>query len=87
MDGVCGLYEKELKALNPNQQNITYDIADLYAYVDQLADISCLVCVAMACHSWARGKCTSHATAGAVTGPILASQVPRSNPGLLATQQ
>ena len=43
MDGVCGLYEKELRALNPNQQNITYDIADLYAYVDQLADISCLV--------------------------------------------
>ena len=24
MDGVCGLYEKELRALNPNQQNTTF---------------------------------------------------------------
>ena len=43
MDGVCSLYEKELKTLNPNQQNITYDIADVCNYLDQLARISCLV--------------------------------------------
>ena len=43
MDGVCSLYEKELKTLNPNVPEITYDIADLYSYVEQLADISCLV--------------------------------------------
>ena len=33
----------QLKTLNPNVANITYDIADLYMYIDQLADISCLV--------------------------------------------
>ena len=42
-DGVCALYEKELKALNPNQKNMTYDVADLYTYIDQLTDISALV--------------------------------------------
>ena len=35
--------EKELKTLNPKVRNITYDIADLYAYLDQLQDLSCLV--------------------------------------------
>ena len=45
MDGICGLYERELKALNPGQKNITYDVADLYTYLDQLTDISCLMCV------------------------------------------
>ena len=43
MDGVCALFEKELKALNPTQANITFDVADVYAYLDQLTDISCLV--------------------------------------------
>ena len=42
---MCGLYEKELKTLNPQVRNITYDIADLYTYLDQLNDLSCLVCV------------------------------------------
>ena len=45
MDGVCALYEKELKVLNPKVVNITYDISDLYSYLDQLADISLLVYV------------------------------------------
>ena len=40
---VCGLYEKELKTLNPQVRNLTYDIADLYSYLDQLNDLSCLV--------------------------------------------
>ena len=43
LDGVCALYEKELKTLNPSIANITYDIADLYAYLDQLLDVSLLV--------------------------------------------
>jgi hypothetical protein len=43
MGGVCVLYEKELKALNPKLTNITYDISDLYGYLDQLCDISLLV--------------------------------------------
>ena len=40
---ICGLYEKELKTLNPQIRDITYDIADLYTYLDQLHDLSCLV--------------------------------------------
>ena len=43
MDGVCTLYEKELQTLNPNKPNITYDIADLFAFLDQLASIHLLV--------------------------------------------
>ena len=39
MNGICALYEKELKVLNPKMPNITYDISDLYAYIDQLSDI------------------------------------------------
>ncbi|KAL1512344.1 hypothetical protein AB1Y20_005604 [Prymnesium parvum] len=42
-DGICAVYEKGLKALNPNVRHITYDIADIYHYVDQLADLACLV--------------------------------------------
>eukprot|EP00966_Prymnesium_polylepis_P293445 6777602-Prymnesium_polylepis.1 len=41
--GICALYEKGLKALNPNTRHITYDIADLYHYIDQLTDMTCLV--------------------------------------------
>ncbi|GMI89257.1 ENHANCER OF RUDIMENTARY HOMOLOGUE, ARABIDOPSIS THALIANA ENHANCER OF RUDIMENTARY HOMOLOGUE [Hibiscus trionum] len=43
MDGVCGLYERKLKDLNPATGNITYDIADLYNFIDGLADMSALV--------------------------------------------
>eukprot|EP00854_Cymbomonas_tetramitiformis_P000585 gene585-986_t len=43
MDGVCQLFEKRLKDLNPTMRNITYDITDLYTYIDQLADMSALV--------------------------------------------
>ncbi|GMI95122.1 ENHANCER OF RUDIMENTARY HOMOLOGUE, ARABIDOPSIS THALIANA ENHANCER OF RUDIMENTARY HOMOLOGUE [Hibiscus trionum] len=43
MDGICGLYERKLKDLNPATGNITYDIADLYNFIDGLADMSALV--------------------------------------------
>ncbi|KAJ8635250.1 hypothetical protein MRB53_009517 [Persea americana] len=43
MDGICGLYERKLKDLNPAILNITYDIADLYNFIDGLADMSALV--------------------------------------------
>ena len=49
MDGVCVLYEKELQVLNPKAGSITYDISDLYTYIDQLADISLLMCAALLC--------------------------------------
>jgi hypothetical protein len=41
--GICGLFEKRLKDSNPNLRNITYDIADLYRYIEALTDMSALV--------------------------------------------
>ncbi|KAJ6828941.1 enhancer of rudimentary-like protein [Iris pallida] len=43
MDGICGLYERKLKELNPTMRNLTYDIADLYNFIDGLVDLSALV--------------------------------------------
>lgn len=36
MDAVVKLYEHKLKELNPSVGNITYDITDLYKYLDTL---------------------------------------------------
>ncbi|XP_071737354.1 enhancer of rudimentary homolog isoform X1 [Rutidosis leptorrhynchoides] len=43
MDGICALYERKLKELNPTIRNITYDIEDLYNFIDGLTDLSALV--------------------------------------------
>eukprot|EP00249_Psilotum_nudum_P010253 c22430_g1_i3 orf=674-991(-) len=43
MDGICGLYEKKLKDLNPTLRNISYDISDLYKFIEELVDMSALV--------------------------------------------
>jgi hypothetical protein len=43
--GVCKIYEEHLKRQNPNTPSITYDISQLFDFVDQLADLSCLVYV------------------------------------------
>jgi hypothetical protein len=32
-----------LAELNPNLRSITYDIGDLYSYIDQMPDLSALV--------------------------------------------
>jgi hypothetical protein len=45
--GVCKIYEEHLKRQNPNTPSITYDISQLFDFVDQLADLSCLVYVAV----------------------------------------
>ena len=37
------MYERELKRLNPQMRNITYDVADLMAYFSGLQDVSALV--------------------------------------------
>lgn len=41
--GVCKIYEEHLKRRNPNTPIITYDISQLFDFVDQLTDLSCLV--------------------------------------------
>lgn len=43
--GICALYERKLKELNPAMRNITYDIEDLYNFIDGLTDLSALVYV------------------------------------------
>ena len=43
MSGICGLYERKIRDINPMIPNITYDITDLYNFIDGLADISALV--------------------------------------------
>jgi hypothetical protein len=40
--GVCAMYEQKLKAQNPQHRNITYDISDLFFFIDALGDLSCL---------------------------------------------
>eukprot|EP00439_Symbiodinium_sp_Y106_P023310 s1940_g2.t2 len=43
MDGVCQLYEQSLKAMNPQLRSTTYDVKDLYSFIDTVQDLSCLV--------------------------------------------
>ena len=43
MDSVIKMYEMKLKELNPKVPNLTYDIQNLYDYIDSLEDLSALV--------------------------------------------
>ncbi|KAK4470739.1 hypothetical protein MN116_006264 [Schistosoma mekongi] len=43
LEGVCKIYEEQLKREKPNAPTITYDISQLFQFIDQLADLSCLV--------------------------------------------
>ncbi|KAJ3708033.1 hypothetical protein LUZ61_011738 [Rhynchospora tenuis] len=43
MDGICNFYERKLREINPTNQHISYDISDLYNFIDGLADLSALV--------------------------------------------
>ena len=43
MDGVCQLYEQGLKASNPQLRHITYDVGDLFGYLDSVKDLCALV--------------------------------------------
>lgn len=43
MDAVVKMYEHKLKDLNPTVGHITYDITNLYEYLDSLKDICALV--------------------------------------------
>ena len=36
MEGVCKIYEEHLKRTNPNLPSITYDISQLFEFVDQV---------------------------------------------------
>eukprot|EP01113_Clastostelium_recurvatum_P021239 TRINITY_DN2513_c0_g1_i2.p1 TRINITY_DN2513_c0_g1~~TRINITY_DN2513_c0_g1_i2.p1 ORF type:complete len:101 (-),score=24.24 TRINITY_DN2513_c0_g1_i2:257-559(-) len=43
LDAVCQLYEGKLKSQHPGQHSYSYDVNDLFRYVDSLGDISALV--------------------------------------------
>eukprot|EP00752_Nemacystus_decipiens_P006681 g6008.t1 len=43
MERVVKLYEARLKHVNPGIQHITYDVQDLFGFVDELGDLSALV--------------------------------------------
>ncbi|CAM4814071.1 unnamed protein product [Rotaria magnacalcarata] len=43
LDGVCKVFEEHLKKRNPTSPSITYDISELFEFVDQISDLSCLV--------------------------------------------
>lgn len=37
LEGVCRIYEEHLKRKNPNTPTITYDISQLFDFVDQVS--------------------------------------------------
>ena len=43
MDGIIRMFEEFLKTNNRRAPTITYDVQDLFAYLDGMTDISCLM--------------------------------------------
>lgn len=43
MEGICHIFEEHLKKQNPDSPSITYDISQLFDFIDQLHDMACLV--------------------------------------------
>lgn len=43
LEGVCKIYEEHLKRTNPNIPNISYDVSQLYTFIDEFFDLSCFV--------------------------------------------
>jgi hypothetical protein len=43
MDAICIIFEEQLKHLSPNRKKITYDVTDLYVFMDSLPELSALV--------------------------------------------
>eukprot|EP00919_Chromeraceae_sp_WS-2016_P000392 GHVR01001012.1.p1 GENE.GHVR01001012.1~~GHVR01001012.1.p1 ORF type:complete len:108 (+),score=11.92 GHVR01001012.1:17-340(+) len=41
-DGICQLYEQGLKGVNPQIRNVTYDLNQLFEYLDNMYDLSLL---------------------------------------------
>lgn len=45
MEGVCKIYEEHLKRRNPNTPTITYDISQLFDFLDQVCLIIKIFCL------------------------------------------
>lgn len=39
MEGVCKIYEEHLKKRNPNTPTITYDVSQLFDFVDEVTSV------------------------------------------------
>lgn len=46
LSGICKIYEEHLRQLHPSSPSITYDISELFKFVDSLHDLICLMWVA-----------------------------------------
>ena len=63
---IVKMYEHKLKELNPSVLHITYDISDLYNYIDNLHDICGLVLDSSSNkydpkdRNWIKGKVFAH---------------------------
>ena len=40
---ICKVFEEHLKKRNPTSPSITYDISELFEFINEIADLSCLV--------------------------------------------
>ena len=45
LEGICKMFEEHLKRTHPEEHTITYDIAELFEFIDSLPDLCCLVMV------------------------------------------
>jgi hypothetical protein len=43
MEAVCKIFEEHLKKIYPNESNISYDISELFLFLERLGDITCMV--------------------------------------------
>ena len=43
VEGVCQLYEQRLKLQNSDKAEVTYDVAELFSYLDSLRDVGVLL--------------------------------------------
>ncbi len=50
IEAVCQLFEAKLKQANPDKKKITYDISELFQFLDDLPDLAILVYVVLRKH-------------------------------------
>lgn len=43
MEGILRMYEKKLRGENPSRTVFTYDMGQLFDFIQQLPDMSCVV--------------------------------------------
>ncbi|EDV24010.1 uncharacterized protein TRIADDRAFT_26253, partial [Trichoplax adhaerens] len=43
LEAICKMFEEHLKKLNPSKPSITYDISNLFDFIDDFPDLTCLV--------------------------------------------